>query len=197
MEQWDERRESDPQAPARAACRSMAKHVEYLLRFKAMGLPVFDYGNNLRQVAMDAGVARAFDFPGFVPAYIRPLFCRGIGPFRWAALSGRSRGHLQDRREGQGADPGRSASASLARHGALANSISGPAGAHLLGGPRTAPPPRPRLQRDGRERRALRARSSSAAITWTRVRWRARTARRRRCRTAPTRSPTGRCSMRC
>jgi len=62
--------------------------VQYLLRFKRMGLPVFDYGNNIRQVALDAGVSDAFDFPGFVPAYIRPLFCRGVGPFRWAALSG-------------------------------------------------------------------------------------------------------------
>ncbi|HLZ96440.1 MAG TPA: urocanate hydratase [Steroidobacteraceae bacterium] len=88
VEQWDERRFSDPAGTSAAAQRSMAKHVEYLLRFQAMGLPVFDYGNNIRQVAFDAGVARAFDFPGFVPAYIRPLFCRGIGPFRWAALSG-------------------------------------------------------------------------------------------------------------
>jgi urocanate hydratase len=59
-----------------------------LLRFKRMGLPVFDYGNNIRQVAFDAGVADAFDIPGFVPEYIRPLFCRGVGPFRWVALSG-------------------------------------------------------------------------------------------------------------
>jgi len=88
VEQWDERRFSDPAGTSAAAKLSMAKHVEYLLRFKAMGLPVFDYGNNIRQVALDAGVARAFDFPGFVPEYIRPLFCRGIGPFRWAALSG-------------------------------------------------------------------------------------------------------------
>src|SRR5271169_2014614 len=88
VEQWDERRVSDPDATAAAAAKSMARHVEYLLRFKRMGLPVFDYGNNLRQVALDAGVAQAFDIPGFVPEYIRPLFCRGIGPFRWVALSG-------------------------------------------------------------------------------------------------------------
>src|SRR6266404_6127156 len=88
VEQWDERRASDPAGTAAAATRSMAQHVEYMLRFKRMGLPVFDYGNNIRQVALDAGVAQAFDFPGFVPAYIRPLFCRGIGPFRWVALSG-------------------------------------------------------------------------------------------------------------
>jgi urocanate hydratase len=59
-----------------------------MLDFQAAGIPVVDYGNNIRQVAFDAGLANAFDFPGFVPAYIRPLFCRGIGPFRWAALSG-------------------------------------------------------------------------------------------------------------
>jgi urocanate hydratase len=88
VQQWDERRAADPQGTAAAAIASMAKHVQYLLRYKDMGLPVFDYGNNIRQVAKNAGVARAFDIPGFVPEYIRPLFCRGVGPFRWAALSG-------------------------------------------------------------------------------------------------------------
>ncbi|MBL8378745.1 MAG: urocanate hydratase [Burkholderiales bacterium] len=71
-----------------AAARSCAQHVQAMLDFQAMGIPTVDYGNNLRQVAFDAGVARAFDFPGFVPAYVRPLFCRGKGPFRWVALSG-------------------------------------------------------------------------------------------------------------
>jgi len=88
VELWDERRVSDPAGTAAAAASSMAKHVESLLRFKRMGMPVFDYGNNIRQVAFDAGVAQAFDIPGFVPQYIRPLFCRGVGPFRWVALSG-------------------------------------------------------------------------------------------------------------
>jgi urocanate hydratase len=88
VEQWDERRVSDPAGTAAAAARSMAKHVDFLLRFKRMGLQVFDYGNNIRQVALDAGVAQAFDIPGFVPEFIRPLFCRGVGPFRWVALSG-------------------------------------------------------------------------------------------------------------
>jgi len=88
IEQWDERRVKDPAGTAAAASRSMDKHVEYLLRFKRMGLPVFDYGNNIRQVAFDAGVSEAFGIPGFVPEYIRPLFCRGVGPFRWVALSG-------------------------------------------------------------------------------------------------------------
>ena len=88
VEEWDERRVSDPTGTSAAAKLSMGRHVEFMLRFKSLGIPVFDYGNNLRQVALDAGVKHAFDFPGFVPEYIRPLFCRGIGPFRWAALSG-------------------------------------------------------------------------------------------------------------
>src|SRR3546814_17670584 len=66
----------------------MAVHVRAMLDFQAAGVPTTDYGNNIRQMAKDEGVENAFDFPGFVPAYIRPLFCRGIGPFRWAALSG-------------------------------------------------------------------------------------------------------------
>ncbi|GAA4030514.1 urocanate hydratase [Sphingomonas rosea] len=86
--EWIERRESDPEGTAAAARISMARHVEALLSYKAQGIPVFDYGNNIRQEALDTGVTQAFDFPGFVPAYIRPLFCRGVGPFRWVALSG-------------------------------------------------------------------------------------------------------------
>ena len=66
----------------------MAEHVRAMLEFHKLGIPTIDYGNNIRQMALEEGVADAFDFPGFVPAYIRPLFCRGIGPFRWAALSG-------------------------------------------------------------------------------------------------------------
>ena len=86
--EWAEKRASDPVAVAKAAKASMAVHVRAMLDFQAAGVPTTDYGNNIRQVAKDAGVDNAFDFPGFVPAYIRPLFCRGIGPFRWAALSG-------------------------------------------------------------------------------------------------------------
>src|SRR5215217_5602878 len=85
---WQEMRERDPTAVAEAARISIAAHVEAMLAFKDMGVPTFDYGNNIRQEAKDMGVTRAFDFPGFVPAYVRPLFCRGIGPFRWVALSG-------------------------------------------------------------------------------------------------------------
>ncbi|MBX3479871.1 MAG: urocanate hydratase [Caulobacter sp.] len=86
--EWDERRERDPKAVERAARQSMAVHVQAMLDFHHAGIPTVDYGNNIRQVALEEGVASAFDFPGFVPAYIRPLFCRGVGPFRWAALSG-------------------------------------------------------------------------------------------------------------
>jgi len=71
-----------------AAAASCATHVRAMLDFHAQGVPTVDYGNNIRQVALDEGVANAFDFPGFVPAYVRPLFCRGKGPFRWVALSG-------------------------------------------------------------------------------------------------------------
>ena len=75
-------------ALTQAAGASCAQHVQAMLAFHAMGIPTVDYGNNLRQVAQDYGVANAFDYPGFVPAYVRPLFCRGVGPFRWVALSG-------------------------------------------------------------------------------------------------------------
>ncbi len=88
LERWDRLRAEDPGQVSSAARASMARHVQAMLEFKHLGIPVFDYGNNLRQVAFDQGVKDAFDFPGFVPAYIRPLFCRGVGPFRWAALSG-------------------------------------------------------------------------------------------------------------
>ncbi|MCC6471646.1 MAG: urocanate hydratase [Alphaproteobacteria bacterium] len=88
LAQWEEKRQSDPKAVAHAAKQSMAIHVRAMLEFHAMSIPTVDYGNNIRQMARDEGVTHAFDFPGFVPAYIRPLFCRGIGPFRWCALSG-------------------------------------------------------------------------------------------------------------
>jgi urocanate hydratase len=88
LAEWEERRVADPAGTAKAAKRSMVAHVQAMLDWHRMGVPVLDYGNNIRQMAKDEGLADAFAFPGFVPAYIRPLFCRGIGPFRWAALSG-------------------------------------------------------------------------------------------------------------
>ncbi len=86
--EWREKAQSDPKAVAAAARQSMAVQVEAMLDFHNEGIPTVDYGNNIRQEAFNVGVDNAFDFPGFVPAYIRPLFCRGVGPFRWAALSG-------------------------------------------------------------------------------------------------------------
>src|SRR5262249_3769085 len=85
---WEARQDVDPKGVERAARASMADQVRAMLEWHRAGVPTFDYGNNIRQVAKDEGVADAFAFPGFVPAYIRPLFCRGIGPFRWCALSG-------------------------------------------------------------------------------------------------------------
>jgi urocanate hydratase len=88
LAEWEERRARDPKGVEKAAKQSMAVHVRAMLDFWRRGVPTLDYGNNIRQMAMEMGVTDAFDFPGFVPAYIRPLFCRGVGPFRWAALSG-------------------------------------------------------------------------------------------------------------
>jgi urocanate hydratase len=88
LERWVGARDQDPKSVEAAAKASMAIHVRAMLDFQKAGVPTVDYGNNIRQMAREAGVEDAFAFPGFVPAYIRPLFCRGIGPFRWAALSG-------------------------------------------------------------------------------------------------------------
>ncbi|BBC73394.1 urocanate hydratase [Altererythrobacter sp. B11] len=88
VDEWEQMRQSDPAAVEAAARRSMAVHVRAMLAFWNDGVPTVDYGNNIRQMAFEEGVKDAFAFPGFVPAYIRPLFCRGVGPFRWVALSG-------------------------------------------------------------------------------------------------------------
>ena len=88
VDRWLDKQNSDKALVAREARKSIAVHVQAMLGFRRLGIPTFDYGNNIRQVALEAGVEDAFDFPGFVPAYIRPLFCRGVGPFRWVALSG-------------------------------------------------------------------------------------------------------------
>ena len=91
-------RKNDQPAYLRAAMDSMSRHVAAMIEFQEYGSIVFDYGNNLRQRAFENGVPDAFYYPGFVPAYIRPLFCEGKGPFRWVALSGEQRRHLQNRR---------------------------------------------------------------------------------------------------
>ncbi len=88
VEQWLAAQQAEPDRVRDEAKRSMRVHVEAMLAFQRQGIPTFDYGNNIRQMALDEGCRNAFDFPGFVPAYVRPLFCRGIGPFRWVALSG-------------------------------------------------------------------------------------------------------------
>ncbi|MBN7136064.1 urocanate hydratase [Lysobacter enzymogenes] len=88
VERWLAEQKSDPEGVRDAAKKSMRVHVEAMLAFHAQGIPTVDYGNNIRQMAFDEGLKNAFDFPGFVPAYVRPLFCRGVGPFRWVALSG-------------------------------------------------------------------------------------------------------------
>src|SRR5262249_45039706 len=88
LQQAEELRQKDPQKMIHLAKESMAIQVKAMLDFFAQGIPTFDYGNNIRQMAKDMGVTNAFVFPGFVPAYIRPLFCQGVGPFRWVALSG-------------------------------------------------------------------------------------------------------------
>ena len=88
VERWLDEQKHAPERVVEAAKHSMRMHVEAMLHFEDQGIPVFDYGNNIRQMAKEAGCVDAFDFPGFVPAYIRPLFCRGVGPFRWVALSG-------------------------------------------------------------------------------------------------------------
>ncbi len=88
VEQWLAAQKAEPERVRDAAKQAMRVHVEAMLAFQQMGVPTFDYGNNIRQMAFDQGLQNAFDFPGFVPAYVRPLFCRGVGPFRWVALSG-------------------------------------------------------------------------------------------------------------
>src|SRR6185369_13047017 len=88
LERWKDLRKKDPEEVAISAREAIANHVRAILGFQAAGIPCVDYGNNIRQEAKNVGVKNAFDFPGFVPAYVRPLFCLGKGPFRWVALSG-------------------------------------------------------------------------------------------------------------
>ena len=175
-----------------AAKHSMRVHVEAMLHFEDQGIPTFDYGNNIRQMAHDAGCHDAFDFPGFVPAYVRPLFCRGVGPFRWVALSGNPEDiyrtdakvkellpddkHLhrwldmaRERISFQGL-PARICWVGLGDRHRLALAFN-------------------QMVRDGKCPR----RSSSAATTWTRARSPRRTGRPKRCSTALTLFRTGRC----
>ena len=178
------RRAARPAIPRPTCSRSMrrmAQHVQAMLDLQAQGAIVFDYGNNLRQRAFDDGVKDAFGYPGFVPAYIRPLFCEGKGPFRWVALSG-------DPADIYDTDacilelfPEDEHLARWIRLAQERDRVPGAAGPHLLAGLRRAGPGRAGLQRGGGRAGRSRRPSSSAATTWTAARWPAPTARPRAC----------------
>ena len=191
LAEWRAKRESDPAAVEAAARASIRTHVQAMVAFADRGVPTIDYGNNIRQVARDEGLQDAFSFPGFVPACIRPLFCRGIGPFRWCALSGDPEDiyrtdekvkelipddpHLhkwldmaRERISLQGL-PARICWVGLGQRHRLGLAFNEMVGCGEL----TAP-------------------IASAAIISTPARWRHRTARRRRCGTVRMRSRTGR-----
>ena len=120
----------------------MATHVRAMVEFQDKGAEVFDYGNSIRDEARKGGYDRAFEFPGFVPAYIRPLFCEGKGPFRWAALSGDPADIAATDRGDPRAVPRQRAAAQVDHHGRRAGHVPGPAGADLLARVRRAAPGR-------------------------------------------------------
>ena len=149
LEQWAWARVHDPKGVERAAKQSMAEQVCAMVEFHKAGVPTFDYGNNIRQMAKDEGVADAFAFPGFVPAYIRPLFCRGIGPFRWVALSGDPQDIYRTDAKVKELITGQRTPSQLARHGPCKDQVSGPAGPNLLGGIGRPPSAGSGIQPDG------------------------------------------------
>ena len=185
---------TDPDELIRRARESMADHCAAMVGFLDQGAEVFDYGNSLRAEAELGGFDRAFAYPGFLPAYIRPLFCEGKGPFRWVALSGdpadiaaTDRAVLEEFPDDDGAGP-------LDPPGRRAGRVPGPAGADLLARLRRARTGSGCASTRWSAAASCRRRSSSVATTSTRARWPRRTARPRRWPTAPTPSPTGRCS---
>ena len=187
----------DPTEYVARANASIVAHVRAMLAMQQRGAVTFDYGNNIRTVALDNGVADAFDIPGFVPEYVRPLFCEGKGPFRWVALSGdpqRSRAH---RRAGARAVPARRAPAALDHAGARARPLPGIAGAHLLARAGRARAVRRRAQRSRGQRRALGADRHRPRPSRHRQRGVAVPRDRSDDATAATRSPIGRFSTRC
>ncbi len=154
VEQWDEKRVSAPKEVEKAARASMANHIRAMLGFHALGVPTVDYGNNLRQMALEEGVANAFDSrvrAGLHPPVVLPRH----RPVPLGGAVRRPRGHLQDRRQGQGTDPGRRPPAPLAGHGPRAHQLPGSAGTYLLGRPGPARQAGPGVQRDGPQRRAV------------------------------------------
>ena len=173
---------------------SMAAHVRAMVGFMDAGAEVFDYGNSIRDEARKGGYDRAFDFPGFVPAYIRPLFCEGKGPFRWAALSGDPADIAATDKAILELFPDNERLHKWITMAGERVAFQGLPARICWLGLRRAPPRRAEVQRDGGRAASSRRRSSSAATTSTAARSPRRTARPRPCSTAPTRSPTGRCS---
>ena len=152
FDDWSRERDEDPVGFTKRARESMAVHVRAMVELQDAGAEVFDYGNSIRDEARKGGYDRAFEFPGFVPAYIRPLFCEGKGPFRWAALSGDPADIAATDRAILELFPGQRAPAQVDPDGGRAGALPGPARADLLAGVRRAAPRRPALQRDGRLR---------------------------------------------
>ena len=151
---WHDYAERKPEEFTDRARASMARHVEAMVGFLDAGAEVFDYGNSIRDEARLGGYDRAFDFPGFVPAYIRPLFCEGKGPFRWAALSGDPKDIARHRPGRDGPVPGQRPAAEVDARRPGAGRVPGPAGPDLLARLRRAGQGRAAVQRDGRLRRA-------------------------------------------
>ena len=151
-------RRGDPKAVETAARASMKVHVAAMVDFWNAGVPTLDYGNNIRQVAKEEGLENAFAFPGFVPAYIRPLFCRGIGPFRWCALSGDPEDIYKTDARMKELFPRERAPSSLAGHGARTHRLPGAAGAYHVDRARRPAQGRAGHQRDGAHRRVEGAR---------------------------------------
>ena len=147
---WHDAADKDPKGFTKDAQASMAAHVRAMVEFQDAGAEVFDYGNSIRDEARTGGYDRAFEFPGFVPAYIRPLFCEGKGPFRWVAAVRRPRRHRGDRPRDPRAVPRQRAVAEVDHHGGRARPLPGPSGAHLLARVRRASPGGTEVQRDGR-----------------------------------------------
>ena len=185
-------RERDPQEYVRRSRASMAGHVEAILALQARGAIAFDYGNNLRGQALEAGVANAFDYPGFVPAFIRPLFCQGKGPFRWVALSGDPADIARTDRAILELFPDDEPLHRWITKAQSAGSLSGLAGAHLLAGLWRARPRWAGLQRAGAARRGQRADRDRPRSPGRRLGRIARTARPRACAMDRMRSAIGR-----
>jgi len=191
LEQAAVARKETPDRYLEDVYKSIAVHVRAMLELKKRGAVTFDYGNNIRQVARDHGVADAFDFPGFVPAFIRPLFCEGKGPFRWAALSGDPNDIAAIDEAVLEAFPEGRVVGTVDRAGAGEGCVPGASGAHLLAGLRRAAQARVDHERPSDVRAAYPPRLSSGGTTSMQAAWLRQTARRRRCATGLMRWRTG------